>query len=154
MAKQKASLQQDDRNKRDKNTVIVPVQVVVPVVAVSTVAASAIAPHRIKDEIKSLLSSVIFSTIAASDVASVAASAIPVIPAVRVIGIVNRTSDMRKLAGSEHQLIVSSPEGRQGILKFADDIVNDYDEDPLQSLRSPKIPFSTLESNYDHIEDY
>ena len=127
MVKRKASLQQDGKNKRNKNTVIVPVQVVVPVavadVAVADVAVADVPARSFKDEMKSLLSSIFFPLLR-SDVATVAASAVSVIPAVRVTGIVNRTSDMRKLAGSEHQLIISSPKDRQGIYKFADDIVN------------------------------
>jgi hypothetical protein len=50
MAKRKASLQQDGRNKRDKKAAIVPVQVVVPVAAS---AVAAIAAHSIEDEINS-----------------------------------------------------------------------------------------------------
>jgi hypothetical protein len=121
MGKRRQAKSKGSRNKRSKKTAIVTVvPVAVSDVAASTVATPPVAAHSIEDEIKSSLFS-IFSDVAAS---AVAASAVPVIPAVRVIGIVNRTSDMKKLVGSEQRLIISSPGGRQGIFKFADDIVN------------------------------
>jgi hypothetical protein len=105
------------KNKRIKNVATVPVQVVVPVPVAAT--ASAVAAVAVMD-IKELL----FKVLRCPAPAPVAASAVPVIPVVRVIGTVNRTSDIRNLLGSENKLVVSSVLGQDGILKFADDVVN------------------------------
>jgi hypothetical protein len=103
MAKRQAKSQQGSKNKRSKKAATVPV---VPV-AISDVTASTVAlpvaAHSIKDEIKSSLF-YIFS--------AVAASAVPVVPKELEIGTVNRTSDMRKLAGLVEKLIIAAPAGK------------------------------------------
>jgi hypothetical protein len=154
MGKRKAK-SKGGNNKRSKNAVTVPVQEVVPVpvpvpvtaTSAVAVAAAAVIPVPVigKKDIKKLLFEILRpDPVAAS---AVAAFSVPVIPAVRVIGTVNRTSDTRKLLGSEHKLVVSSVQGRQGIMKFADDVVNVIlTKDCTYNLR--RCPTSTSQAWY------
>jgi hypothetical protein len=131
MAKRKSSPQQGSKNKKSKNAAAFPVQLVVPVPVpvpvpvadVAVIPVRAIGRDEIRDDIKEVLVDIFAASAVAASAVTTAAVTVSVVP-VPVIGTVNRTSDIRKLLGSENKLVVSSVLGQDGILKFADDVVN------------------------------
>jgi hypothetical protein len=128
MGKRQAAISNGGKKKRSKKAATVPVVPVPVAVSAVAVAAAAVIPPRVlligRKGIKKVLFDILkFPSPVASSAVATAAFAVPVIP-VPVIGTVNRTSDIRKLLGSEHKLVVSSVQDQEGILKFADNVVN------------------------------